>query len=226
MKRLLQDLCHFLNPPLCLHCKSPIEPSLNYLCLDCYSKISRPLSSPWSITQNARIKLTKEILVYVLFHYQKHGSLQTLLKTLKYRDNKRIGAFLFFLSFKHLQFKIAPELICCIPLHPKKQKKRGYNQLHIFSVHVAEHLEIPFEANLLERRKNNSSQAERKSGEKFSQQSNISFKYCGEKYLKNKNILLIDDIITSGQTVRSAVESLKEAHGFKIQILTIASRLS
>lgn len=226
MKGLLQDLCHFINPPLCLHCKSPLEPSLKHLCLECHSQISTPLNFPWNTNQNAKIKLDNEVLVYVLFYYQKRGSLQTLFKTLKYRDNKHIASYLFFLSLKYLKFKIAPELICCIPLHPKKLKKRGYNQLHLFSMHLAKHLEIPFEANLLERMKNNRSQAERKSEDKFRQTSIIPFKYCGDKRFRNKNILLIDDIITSGQTIRSAVMSLKEAHGFKIQILSIASRLS
>ncbi len=166
------------------------------------------------------------MLVYVLFYYPKHGSLQTLFKSLKYRDNKLISSYLFYLSRKYLKFKMHPDIICCIPLHPKKHKKRGYNQLHIFSIHLAEYLAIPFEINLLERSQNNRSQAERKSEKKFNQKSIITFKYCGGKRFKNKSILLIDDIITSGQTIRSAVKSLKEAHGIKIQILTIASRVS
>ncbi len=226
MKRLIQDLCQFINPPHCLHCKSPLEPSLQHLCLECHSQISISLNFPWTAHHNAKINLAKEVLVYVLFYYPKHGSLQTLFKSLKYRDNKPISSYLFFLSRKYLKFKMDPDVISCIPLHPKKYKKRGYNQLHIFSIHLAEHLAIPFEINLLERSQNNKSQAERNSEQKFNQKSIITFKYCGGKHLINKSILLIDDIITSGQTIRSAVKSLKEAHGTKIQILTIASRVS
>lgn len=143
------------------------------------------------------------------------------IKAFKY-DNQRYLAETFaqFMANTYIQNDFSADVIVPIPLHKKRLKKRGFNQAELLSNELSKLLGIPV-VNALERIKETAFQASLNYNER---QENLkgSFKVV-DKTIKNKKILLVDDIYTTGATVKTASEVLRnDAKTGRIYVLTIA----
>lgn len=111
-----------------------------------------------------------------------------------------------------------------IPLHENKQRSRGFNQAELLSLELTRHFDIPTVSGLLFRIKETHQQFDLPRNERF---KNIkgAFEVKGANFLSGKNILLIDDIYTTGSTVAECTRVLKEAGASKIYVLTLSCAL-
>jgi len=102
------------------------------------------------------------------------------------------------------------KILIPIPLHKKKLRKRGFNQAEEIAKELANRLEIPLLLNCLKKAKTTSPQAELSKKER---EENIKgvFWIKNEHLIKNKKILLVDDIYTTGATMEEAAKILKKA---------------
>jgi len=141
----------------------------------------------------------------------------------KYKNQRQIGISIGFLYGNEL--KNAPcyettDVIVPVPLHPKKQKIRGYNQSEMFADGLAKAMNIPVNTRILMRSFFSETQT-RKS--RFARWENVKAIFDVEnEELAGKHILLVDDVITTGATIEACVNSLKKIPGAKISVAAIA----
>ena len=113
-------------------------------------------------------------------------------------------------------------LIIPIPLHKDRERQRGFNQAELIGKIIGEILNLPAEKNILARHKKTESQAKMKNWEKRSENLADAFSLRSSEAIKNKNIILVDDVHTSGATISEAAKILKANGAKKIIALVIA----
>ena len=120
-------------------------------------------------------------------------------------------------SFKGVSF----EYITYVPLHPEREKERGYNQSKLIAREISYILEIPLKSTLV-KIKNNPPQHETDRKHKAENVKNV-YKVCDKKLVEGKRILLVDDIITTGHTLGECGRMLKLAGASEIFCCTFAT---
>ena len=107
-----------------------------------------------------------------------------------------------------------------VPLHPDKQRKRGYNQSEQFAIGLAKAMNIEMDATSFIRTIDTETQT-RKS--RFARWENVKeiFKVTEPAKLANQHILLVDDVITTGATLESAAHMLLKTVGVKLSVACI-----
>lgn len=111
------------------------------------------------------------------------------------------------------------DVIVPVPLHRKKQKKRGYNQAEILAKEIGFRVGIPVDTTLVKRKKNTVPQKEFTRKERKKNLKN-AFEVTGK--VEGKRVLIIDDIYTTGSTIDSISILLKKAGVEKTYFLTIS----
>lgn len=148
-----------------------------------------------------------------------------LIWRLKYRNKTRNVSLLGQILIKYLQnceIKTENYTVVPIPLSVKRFRKRGYNQAALIAKHVAENLRLPLLESALGRVKDAPPQAE--IGDWQTRKENIKgcFGIINPELIKGKNIILIDDVFTSGATMSEAAHQLKDFGAKQIIGLVIA----
>ncbi|MDP5092838.1 MAG: ComF family protein [Polaribacter sp.] len=224
--RILYDFIHLFYPKLCGVCEEQLVMNEKIICTVCRHDL--PLTNFTSFDKNSvtqtfygRIDIEKG---YSLLFFKKEGITQKLIHELKYRGNEEIGEFfgnwLGEIIREKEEFKDV-DFIIPVPLHPKKLKQRGYNQVTKFGKTLTNHLNIPFLENELVRVSSTKTQTFKARFERF---SNIDTKFLlkNPDVFTNKHILLIDDVITTGATLESCANVFQKSENCKISILTMA----
>jgi ComF family protein len=168
-----------------------------------------------------RVPVEKSIS-FLSFH--KKNLAQKLIHELKYKNREDIGAYLgnsFVNSLQKGQFMSDIDYIIPVPNHPKKLKKRGYNQVMSFCESLSLVFDIPIKHNLLKRLTNTKSQTS-KSRLARAETIQNDFSANNTEALINKHILLIDDVITTGATIEACCKELLKIENLKISVLSIA----
>ncbi|MBT4217529.1 MAG: ComF family protein [Flavobacteriales bacterium] len=147
-----------------------------------------------------------------------------MIHALKYEENKEVGIYLgeqIAYEIESSQFFNSIDYIIPVPLHPKKEKIRGYNQSLYIAKGIKEILKIKIDSKSLQRKVNTESQTKKN---KYSRWENVGqvFELIDKNRLSNKHILLVDDVVTTGSTLESCIETLQQTEGIKVSIVTIA----
>ncbi|MGY0391481.1 ComF family protein [Bizionia sp. KMM 8389] len=159
-----------------------------------------------------------------LLRYEKKGATQNLIHNLKYKGFEEIGTFLGSWLGSELQ-KIPAyqdiDMVIPVPLHKKKLRKRGYNQVTKFGKELANYLDAEYVDDVLIKVSNTSSQVTKNRLTRWL--SNVEvFKAVNTNRIHNKHILLVDDIITTGATLEACGLELLKSKQVKISIATMA----
>ena len=228
--KMLKKLINLLYPKLCGGCDSLLLKSEIILCCSCLHKL--PYTYHHKFENNDSInKLSGLIPIEFgcsLLYFHKNGITQNLIHNLKYRNQQKLGIFLGKLQandFIALTNKYQFSEIIPVPLHPKKQKERGYNQVSKYGETLADLLKIEYNPNLLIKKKYSKSQTKknRENREKISD-SFFDIIYSEKDY--GKHFLLIDDVITTGATLEACAKTLLKIPDCKVSFATIANTLS
>ena len=116
------------------------------------------------------------------------------------------------------------DIILPVPLHPKKQRLRGYNQAEVIANGISEATKIPVITNNLTRLALNPTQTKRTNTERRKNVSGI-FEIKDSTVFESKHILLVDDVITTGSTIEACGYALQNCDNLKISIATIGEVL-
>lgn len=157
-------------------------------------------------------------------YFNKKGIVQELIHNLKYKGHEEIGAVLgkwYVEDLKELQLKTPFDIIIPVPLHPKKFKERGYNQVTSFGKALAEGLKIPYNDSVLYRTKYSKTQSKKNLLGRSENIENI-FDVILKEENHNKHFLIVDDVLTTGATLEACSRALLKIKGAKISIACMA----
>jgi ComF family protein len=157
-------------------------------------------------------------------YFNKKGIVQELIHNLKYKGHEEIGTVLgnwYVEDLKKLNLEIPFDVVVPVPLHKRKLKERGYNQVTAFGKAFAEGLAITFDDTILYRKKYSKTQSKKNLLGRSENIENIfDVKFCEENH--NKHFLLVDDVLTTGATLEACSRALLKIPGTKISIVCMA----
>jgi ComF family protein len=156
--------------------------------------------------------------------FSKKGKSQKLLHQLKYRNMPEIGVEmgrLFGLSLVNERLQSEWDVIVPVPLHPMKQKRRGYNQSEEFGKGLSKSMNIRLE-NLLERRKFTETQTKKTRLQRLENVEEV-FDLRNGGNVQGLRILLVDDVITTGATLCACANVLLDCGAKHVDLATIAA---
>ena len=210
-----------LFPNRCLECDEIISKN-EIVCVKCLDKIH---FTHWDFGENL-LKQKAQFLfpvenAFSLMFFDKKGLSREILHQLKYRNQERVGGILADWVTERMEITEKPDLLINIPLHRKKLKERGYNQLHLFTEKLAEYYEIPFRHDLLQRESYHKAQAQKNKADR----GETKYHFSLSENIENKHILLIDDIYTTGNTMSAAAWEILKYKGNRLSILVMAMEI-
>jgi len=161
-------------------------------------------------------------------YFQAGGKMQTLIQRLKYNGITSIGTYLgrlYGTLLKEDGFLDDIDMIVPVPLHPSRERKRGFNQAGVISEAISEVAAIKFEPNLLHRRVKTTSQTRKSRVERWENVENI-FVATARDIAPGSHILLVDDVITTGSTIEACVNAIMEACEVRVSVVSLAAAAS
>jgi ComF family protein len=219
-KTIAHSVFDLFFPQRCVSCDSVI-PASGFLCVSCASKLPY---THWKLDdENFAFEKVSQLCTihsaYSLLAFQHENVTQKLLHALKYNNQPKIGKSLAEKTLTEIELKNFDGIIP-VPVHPKKLKKRGYNQVMSFAEKFAEESKIPLFKDLLIRIENNPSQVHKNREQRLNSIGNAFS--CTKENLSG-NYILIDDVITTGATLSTCVKTIQAKNlNVKISIVTMA----
>lgn len=221
----VKALFDLLLPRLCVGCQEVLNAGERVLCTSCRHEM--PLTHFHFGTEN---EMDRNLYGRGAFakassflFYAKPGTCERIIHLLKYRDQEYLGRFLGKWYGRILkEDSLLPPLdyIVPVPLHWFKKSKRGYNQLHLLCKTLADVLDSKPLLNSLLKTRMNTSQT--KKSRVFRNLNEINpFRIMHPEKIKNKRILLVDDVMTTGATIAKSLEVLNRAKPKEIYVVTI-----
>lgn len=227
LSNILNDINSILLPNVCFGCNARLYRGEQLLCTVCRNDL--PFTEYTFNVENAVDRIffgrTAVKKASSFLFYRKNNKVQHLIHHLKYKNQEQIGTFLgnwygqVLKTDNGLVNKI--DLVVPVPLHPKKLKKRGYNQVAEFAKRLAYHLNADYSDALLLKTSNNKTQTIKGRLGRWQEDKSL-FALSSIAPFQNKNILLVDDVITTGATMEMCAETLHQIPGINIYIASMA----
>lgn len=222
----LNSLIHLFFPHVCTGCGSDIVNSKHQLCLKCLSEL--PVTNFFSQMANpvekkfyGRLRVKNGGAGYF---FTKDSLLETLIYELKYKGNKDIGSYLGQLLAKFLTNNNAfddIDMLVPLPLNPRRQKKRGYNQATALCNGIASVWKRPVVENAVIRKVNTETQTHRGRITRWENMDGV-FAIAEPSLIRGKHILLVDDVITTGASLEACGSEILKVSGTSLSIATLA----
>jgi ComF family protein len=213
--RLRSDLLQVLYPGFCLICDTEIQDAGGAVCPVCEQDLHythfEGYADPTSLDQLfwGRVPIHR---TYAMLYFQKQNETQRVLHALKYKDRPDVaryfGAKLGEKISKHEGFSDLEALIP-VPLHPKKEFLRGYNQSRLLAEGITEKLNVPVRDDLLKRIVFTESQTKKNKISRWENMQN-RFESGKQQVYSYKHVGIVDDVVTTGSTIETCVGLLKE----------------
>ena len=232
-KQLLTKTSYYLSsfiglffPACCLLCRQQEVLTNQHFCFSCEQQL--PYTNYHHLIENdftdrfwGRIALETGAALFLL----RGGSkVQQLIYHLKYFDRPDIGIQLGRLYGRQL-LQQSPysevDWIVPVPLHAIRLRKRGYNQSTQFAIGLSQSMKIPYNNTALQRIRDTTTQTYK---DRLARIENMlsAFRLKEVHPFKNKHILLVDDVLTTGATLEACATQLLEVEGIKISMVTLA----
>lgn len=239
---LLRPLLDLLFPPLCHACKGSIPPKganesspLPLICAGCLGKISfiaSPLctvcGAPFA-TDGGGDHTCGACLSHPPFYTCRSaavlgGPLQEMIHRFKYGDKPHLAEPLGLLACQSLEEflrQAAPECVVPVPLHKKRLRQRGYNQSQLIGEVLGKSLKVPQVVGNLRRLRWTEPQTSLDAGDRATNVKG-AFALREPAALAGKRVLLVDDVLTTGSTMRACADALREADVEVVAAVTVA----
>jgi len=219
--RLSRDLVEFVYPSRCLICGNESTSARTHLlceiCLDTLAVQPLPNHEQLHASLDA---------VFAGWHFD--AAMQKVIHALKYRRRQSLSRV-----FSHtlgerlrnaLRDEIPRALLMPVPLHPRRQRERGFNQSLLLAAHLAEAWNIAVTSKILKRTRFTQSQAQLGADERL-QNVHGAFAATPHPLLSSHTIFLIDDVFTTGATMQAGATALKSAGATRVIGIALAKAL-
>lgn len=219
---LKQGILSLLFPPYCLVCDRRQESTETRVCAECWRSLV-----PCPPEMQAEKELPPYLdAIYSVFIFD--DKMQLIIHALKYNGYRSLGLELGRLVGRKLKARFTLDgmtTLVPIPLHPIKQRERGYNQAALIARGIKEVTGMAVDEKVLKRIKNTKTQTQLSAAER---QVNVegAFALKSNSFQAGQTFILIDDVITTGATMSAAARVLKEAGAVKIIGVSVAAPTS
>jgi ComF family protein len=223
---IFYDFISLIFPRVCTACGKPLFKFENVICTFCEQNLPRTnfheeKDNPVSRTFWGRVNLENAA---AMLYFNKGSKVQTLIHKLKYKGKKEVGIRIGEIYGKDLReselYKDV-DIIIPVPLHLAKQRKRGYNQSEMIAIGLGKSFNKFVDTQTLKRVKHTETQTKKSRIKRWENVKEI-FEVKNTDGFKNKHILLVDDVLTTGATIESCVNAFGNDPGFRISVITIA----
>lgn len=229
LKQLRDEFTDLLFPRICVGCGSAGE----FICANCSRKMvrilppicrrcGRPESSGTYCSEcwNDRSSLDCIRSVFIF-----DGIVRTAVHACKYQDIRAIAVFLAgYMSAYCIEQGLNADIVVPLPLHENRLRQRGYNQAEFLAREISRGLQVPVKTAVVKRVHNNLPQVRTRSvEERF---SNIAGAFaCEPGVVDGLDVMLVDDVCTTGATLESCASALKEGGASRVSALTLAREI-
>ncbi|CAN5855885.1 ComF family protein [soil metagenome] len=226
VKNIFADTMHLFYPHICAGCGSDLISKDNLLCITCISDLPH---THFELHENNPIEkiFTGRMPVRAAhseFYFSKGQLVQHLIHLLKYKGNKAIGHYMGELlgnsilqggRFSNIDFLVP------LPLYADKELRRGYNQAEIICKGIHAATKIPIMVNNVVRKRPTETQTRKHRAERWQNVAG-SFRIEHAHKLIGKNILLVDDVITTGATLEACGQFILQIPGTSVSFAALA----
>lgn len=224
--KYLNDFTELFFPRICIVCKTPLLRQEELVCLSCLHGIPRTNFHFDEKNSVAEIFYGRVRIEYAtaFFYFNKGSKYRKLIHALKYKGMKELGVLL----GKQFAFDLCQsplfadiDVVCPVPLHPKKEKKRGYNQSEFIAKGISEQMGKDLSLNNLIRVVYSETQTRKGRYERWENVEGI-FDLTNAAKFNGRHILLVDDVLTTGSTLEACASAiLKSAEDVTVSIATL-----
>ena len=217
LNQILNFIETLIFPQCCLICG---KISNNTLCKKCKNNLKKQAINKIQPTKNKKFYFENQIYI---FNYEK--DIRNLILSYKFHDKSylyKIFAEIIIKNEKIYSFLKKYDIMTQVPIHKKRKKQRGYNQSELVAKEIAKNIEnISYEKDILIKNKNTLPQS---TLNKSQREQNVQgvYEIINNEKVKNKKIILFDDIFTTGNTANECARILKENGAKDVLVLTIA----
>jgi ComF family protein len=242
LRGLLKGLVDLIYPNCCLICKNRIPKGAKqqFICLDCWENLEKNLPpfcakcgrhlGPEAIRGNSCPNCRQYQAAFYFDRafspYQYTGSVKQLIHEFKYSGKDYLGALLGDLMNRFIRKYQLPieylDYILPVPLHKSRQREREFNQAQLLGKEIAREFNKQILTDVLIRIKPTKRQTDLAPREREANVEN-SFAVVAPELIRGKNLLLVDDVLTTGATSSQAARCLKNSGAEKVLLLTLAS---
>lgn len=239
--KILNDILDFIYPEniTCVLCDNPIRKDNTYsICKSCFDELNFILDGCFTCGKNIiNYSLEENDIKNCNFCKDKKFYFDRAISCIEYTDLSK--KFIFKLKYNNKTYlskiianimkekleleNIKFDYILCVPLHKKRLKKRGFNQAEKISIYLSKYLEIPF-LNLIKRTKKTTKLYKLNKTERENELKNVFEIDDKSNLLQNKDVLIVDDIFTTGSTVNEVSKILKKHNVNKIYVITLITK--
>jgi ComF family protein len=223
---MFESIINLFFPKVCSGCSSFLVTNENVICTVCRHDI--PLTNHHLNPENEAFKKfygrIPVLHTSALFYFHKKGIVQELIHNLKYKGHQEIGTIIgewYTEDLKTIELLQSVDEIIPVPLHPKKLKERGYNQVTAFGEALSSGLNLVYNDSLLIRNVYSKTQSKKNLlGRTEGIETIFDVSFTEKDH--HKHFLLIDDVITTGATLEACSHALLKIPGAKISVICMA----
>lgn len=223
---IINSIVGLFYPSVCAACGTSLFGWEKLVCTRCRSLLPKTGYELNEDNPLARLFYGKVRMkaVTACFFFSKEGKVQHLIHELKYKGNSDAGIFLgqeLGKSIKEAPLFQGIDYLVPVPLHPKREKERGYNQSAMIAQGIIEKTGIPIGKGFLVRSVNTATQTHKSKEERWQNVKDI-FEVQHAEQLEGKYVLLIDDVLTTGATLEACALKLSTIPGITISCAAAA----
>jgi ComF family protein len=212
----------FLLPRICPGCNNKLTTQGNPVCSECLNSILLADKVRLQKEYNHHFASKKIIQdFYSKYVFETDNTLQHVIHALKYKKQFKLGVFLGEILAEGINTKDWQiDLIVPVPIHHLKKAERGYNQSDYIVKGLSKELNIPYSTKLLKRTKYTESQTGLHINERAENVAN-AFKVKNQKVIFGKNVLIVDDVITTGATIQECARALVDGGATRVYACSV-----
>ena len=211
---MFEKIINLLFPPKCGFCG---KINKNYICKKCELNLNY-------LKKDKILKMLNEDFTYHLYAYQYKNEIRDKIINFKFNDKPELAntfANILLNNKKICRFLEKYDIMVTVPMYNKKRIMRGYNQSELIAKKIVEKLKIQYAGDVIKKCKQTKPQSSLNANERKNNLKDV-YEIENAQKIKEKRVILFDDIYTTGSTARECSKILKNAGAKEIAVLTLA----
>ncbi|WP_233555599.1 ComF family protein [Pontibacter oryzae] len=227
---MFEDVLSLLFPESCYACSGALARGEKFICTNCSIKLPYTDFHVHGATEHNPLQRRFWGKVPVRFafaylYFVPKGRVQRLLHQLKYKGAQELGEHLgqrYGSLLSDHQYNQHFDVIVPVPLHKYKMRRRGYNQAESFGLGLSQSMNLPSYGHALVRKANTATQTRKNRFDRWKNVEDV-FQVPRPEQVRDKHVLLVDDVMTTGATLEACAVVLLAAGAKEVSVVTIAA---